>query len=48
MIYINCPINLAGGVLVTPEIGIIDYMDDSAGNAQGEETFFGAVWKISF
>jgi hypothetical protein len=48
MVYINCPINLAGGVLITPEIGQIDYKDDVFGNAEGKETFYGAVWKISF
>jgi len=48
MFYINAPINLAGGVLLTPEIGVIDYKDDIFGNAQGKETFYGAVWKISF
>ncbi len=48
MIYINSPINLAGGVLVTPEVGVIDLMDDTAGVDRGTETFFGAVWKISF
>lgn len=48
MVYINCPINLAGGVLLTPEIGVIDYKDDVFGNPQGKETFYGAVWKISF
>jgi hypothetical protein len=48
MIYINAPINLAGGVLLTPEIGVIDYMDNILGEDQGTETFFGATWKISF
>jgi hypothetical protein len=48
MVYINCPINLAGGVLITPEIGVIDLKDDNTGAAQGKETFYGAVWKISF
>jgi hypothetical protein len=48
MMYINSPINLAGGVLLTPEIGVIDYKDDNEGNAEGKETFYGLVWKISF
>ena len=48
MMYVNMPINLAGGVLVTPEIGVIDYKDDVFGEPQGKETFYGAVWKISF
>jgi hypothetical protein len=48
MFYINAPINLAGGVLLTPEIGVIDYKDDIFGEPQGKETFYGAVWKISF
>jgi hypothetical protein len=48
MMYVNLPISLAAGVTLTPEVGVIDYMDDDAGNAEGKETFYGATWKISF
>ncbi len=48
MMYVMVPITLAPGVTITPEAGVLDFMDDSAGAAQGEETYFGATWKIAF
>ncbi len=42
--YLQAPITLAPGVVVTPEVGIIDYDED----AQGETTYFGAKWQINF
>ncbi len=52
--YINCVINLAPGVFVVPEFGIIS--DDEIKNAGGvagttketETTYFGAKWQINF
>lgn len=46
--YVNLPVKVASGVTITPEVGVADYMDDNAGNAEGAETFFGATWKIAF
>jgi len=42
--YINMPITVAPGVVITPEIGTVDY------NEVGETDmdYFGAAWKISF
>ena len=42
--YFQTPITLAPGVIVTPEIGLIDYKEAT----QNEVTYFGATWKISF
>jgi hypothetical protein len=46
--YVNCSITLAPGVFVVPEIGIIDQLDDAAGNEQETLTYFGAKWQINF
>ena len=42
--YVQAPITLAPGVLVVPEVGMVDYDD----NAQDEITYFGAKWQINF
>ena len=46
--YINFPITLAPGVIVVPEIGVVDFEDDFAGNGEDEITYFGAKWQINF
>jgi len=46
--YLQAVITLAKGIYLTPEIGILDYKEDSAGNDEGDVTYFGAQWKISF
>lgn len=46
--YINFPITLAPGVVVTPEIGVVDYTIDDAAWAQDDITYFGAKWQINF
>jgi hypothetical protein len=33
---------------VTPEIGVIDYMDDASGVDEGSATYFGAKWQLDF
>lgn len=41
--YIQAPVTLAPGVVVTPEIGVVDWQED------GEKTtYFGAKWQINF
>jgi hypothetical protein len=46
--YINFPITLAPGVVVTPEIGVVDYTVDDSSLVQDEITYFGAKWQIDF
>ena len=42
--YLQAPITLAPGVIITPEVGVVDY--DESG--QDELTYFGAKWQINF
>ena len=42
--YINAPITLAPGVLVVPEVGVIDYEEEG----ETDTTYFGAKWQINF
>jgi len=42
--YAQATINLAPGVAITPEIGVIDY----DGTLVQKETYFGAKWQINF
>ncbi|WP_035235529.1 hypothetical protein [Desulfobacter vibrioformis] len=42
--YLQAPITLAPGVTITPEIGLIDYYEDT----QDQITYFGAKWQINF
>jgi hypothetical protein len=46
--YLQAKFTLAKNVFLTPEIGMIDHGDDSAGNDEGETTYFGAKWEIRF
>jgi hypothetical protein len=46
--YINFPITLAPGVVVTPEIGVVDYTVDDSSQIQDDITYFGAKWQIDF
>jgi len=46
--YINFPITLAPGVVVTPEIGVVDYTVDDSAQVQDDITYFGAKWQINF
>lgn len=49
MYYIQAPITLAPGVTVTPEIGKVDYKEDSIlAPPQGENTYFAVKWQINF
>ncbi len=46
--YLQAAISLAKGVVIVPEIGVIDYMKDAGGNDEGKLTYFGAKWQIDF
>lgn len=43
--YLQLPLNLAPGVSVVPEIGVVDYKQDTAAN---KTTYLGAKWQIDF
>lgn len=49
--YAQLPITIAKGFTVCPEIGVIDYGDQTVAGVkskEGEFTYYGAVWKIHF
>lgn len=46
--YLQAMITLAPGVFLCPEVGYYDYMDDVAGNDQGNLWYVGAKWQIDF
>ncbi|NQT56131.1 MAG: hypothetical protein HQ551_07870 [Desulfobacteraceae bacterium] len=46
--YLQAVITVAKGFYITPEIGIFDYEHDGAGNDEGDVTYYGIQWKISF
>ncbi|MCG8567507.1 MAG: hypothetical protein MI747_20740, partial [Desulfobacterales bacterium] len=41
--YIQAPLTLAPGVVIVPEIGVVDYKQD-----QEDITYYGAKWQINF
>ncbi len=46
--YLQAIVNLAPGVSIVPEIGVIDYKDTAAGVDEGDRTYFGIKWQINF
>jgi hypothetical protein len=50
--YVQMPINVAAGVQITPEIGMVDWGDgvNAAGKNfdEGDTTYYGARWQIVF
>lgn len=42
--YLQAPVTLAPGVIIVPEVGMVDYQEDD----QDEITYFGAKWQINF
>ena len=46
--YVNATVNLAKGVFIVPEIGIVDRGDDALGNDEGDTTYYGLKWQINF
>jgi hypothetical protein len=46
--YVQAVIGLAKGVMLVPEIGVIDFKDSNTGTDQGKNTYFGAKWQINF
>jgi hypothetical protein len=47
-VYGQAVISLAPGVWLVPEIGYYDYMDDAAGDDEGDQIYLGAKWQIDF
>jgi hypothetical protein len=47
-LYVQAVFTLAPGVTIAPEVGIYDYGDDENGLDEGDDTYFGATWKIAF
>jgi hypothetical protein len=46
--YVQATINLAKGVFIVPEIGVVDYGDDRKGVDEGKLTYYGLKWQINF
>jgi hypothetical protein len=46
--YVQATVNLAKGVFIVPEIGVVDYGKDSYDNDQGKLTYYGLKWQINF
>ena len=46
--YINVQYQVNASFVIVPEIGIVDYMDDNAGNDEGKKYYIGAKWQIDF
>ena len=46
--YLNAVVNLAKGIFLVPEIGVVDYKTDNANVDEGKTTYFGAKWQINF
>jgi hypothetical protein len=42
--YFQVPVTLAAGVIITPEIGVLNYEEDY----QSDITYFGVKWEINF
>lgn len=46
--YVQATFTLAGGVIIVPEIGYLDAMDDMSGNDEGDELYYGMKFQINF
>jgi hypothetical protein len=46
--YIQASINLGKGFFIVPEIGKVDYKDDSEGEDEGAFSYYGLKWQINF
>jgi predicted porin len=46
--YVQATINLAKGVFIVPEVGVVDYGNDSFDNDEGDLTYYGLKWQINF
>jgi len=46
--YVQASINLGKGIILVPEVGIIDLRDNPAGDSEGKITYWGAKWQINF
>ncbi|MBW2041041.1 MAG: hypothetical protein JRI76_03315, partial [Deltaproteobacteria bacterium] len=46
--YVQAVLKPAKGVKIIPEVGFVDYMEDAAGADEGDNTYFGAQWRVDF
>lgn len=47
--YLNTTIPVYGSFIIVPEIGVLDYLDDSFGDDEKKATrYIGAKWQIDF
>lgn len=46
--YVQATYNIYKGFFIVPEVGVVDYGDNSSGASQGKNTYFGAKWQINF
>jgi hypothetical protein len=46
--YLNCTINVAPGFFIVPEVGMVTYDPDVAGEPEPERFYLGAKWQINF
>lgn len=47
-VYGNAVVHLAPGFFVVPEVGMVDYGDNSSGVDEGDQIYVGAKWQINF
>ena len=46
--YAQAVITLAKGVILVPEVGMYDNMEDDTGIDEGKRSYYGAKWQINF
>ncbi len=46
--YVQAVLKPVKGVKIIPEVGFIDYKEDAAGADEGQNTYFGAQWRVDF
>jgi len=46
--YVQAVLKPAKGIMIVPEVGLIDYKEDAAGADEGQNTYFGAKWQVNF
>jgi len=46
--YVQATINLAPGVFIVPEIGVLDMAENMAGNDEQKTLYYGLKWQINF
>jgi len=46
--YVQAAIKPAKGFTIVPEVGFIDYREDTSGADEGQNMYFGAKWQVNF